>query len=291
MLTNLHSLIFSMMMSLVGISNILWPVHTSAKWYNNSPIVHACGQYHGKKNTNCKEALIQALKSSGKGRTIEIDFSFTSDNVLVCLHDFNDFNRRVNHVDSPKRASLKKFKEAGTAGGGTAMTAEEAIKIMAKYPEAYLIVDTKEGGVDVYKRLVKICKRINKKSFLNRMVIQVYSEDGYKKIRKVYKFKHWCLSGYKFMNTFPDGYNNARILKILVAYSKMMKFEALVIPARTLVRNTSDTNMKNFQIDPKKIEAISNGKEIPILCHTVNSYKNFITLRLNGVTNVYTDFY
>ena len=93
------------------------------------------------------------------------------------------------------------------------------------------------------------------------------------------------------MNTFPDGYNNARILKILVAYSKMMKFEALVIPARTLVRNTSDTNMKNFQIDPKKIEAISNGKEIPILCHTVNSYKNFITLRLNGVTNVYTDFY
>ena len=291
MLTHLHSYIFTVIMSFVGITNILWPIHTSAKWYNGSPIVHACGQYRGAKKTNCKEALIQTLESSGKGRTIEIDFSFTSDDVLVCLHNFNDYNRRVNHVDSSKRASLKSFKKAGTAGGGTAMTAEEAIKIMAKYPKAYLVVDTKEKGVSVYKRLVKICKRIKRKSFLNRMVIQVYSENGYKKIRKVYKFKHWCLSGYKYMNAFRDGYNNAGILKTLVTYSKMMKFEALIIPARTLARNTSDINMKNFRIDPKKIKAISNGKKIPVLCHTVNSYKDYITLRHNGITNVYTDFY
>ena len=291
MLANLNSCIFTLIMSLVGISNIVCPVRAEAKWYNNSPIVHACGQYNGKTNTNCREALIQALKSSKKGRTIEIDFSFTSDNVLVCLHDFNEFNRRVNGVDSPKRTTLKKFREAGTEGGGTAMTAAEAISIMSQFPKAYLVVDTKEGDVEVYKRLVKICKKLKKKSFLNRMVIQVYNEEGYKKIRKVYKFKHWCLSGYKFMNGYKDGYNNARILKTLVNYSKMMKFDALVIPARTLARDTTSTKLNNFQIDPYKIRAISGGKKIPILCHTVNKYKDYMALRLNGVTNVYTDFY
>ena len=52
---------------------------------NDKKIVHACGGFNGIRHANCEESLVEAIESGKK--VIEIDFMFTSDDVLICVKD------------------------------------------------------------------------------------------------------------------------------------------------------------------------------------------------------------
>ena len=252
----------------------------AATWYKYGPVIHACGAYHGYTYTNSKEALLHTLKvrKSRRKLPIEVDFILTSDGVPVCIHDWSHYNHS-NGINSNKRMSLKQFKRSHTKGKLTPMTAEEAIDIMAKTKNAYLVIDTKETGVKIYRELVKVCRKRGHSSFLNRMIIQLYYYKDYKRIKRVYPFKHWLFSTYKI-----DCWSPAKIKKIVKKVQKM-KLDALVMPYNVFAKKINT----HYKMKDHNLRAVNTNRHIPLIIHTVNSRRLYYALRRNRVNGMYTD--
>ena len=253
---------------------------SAANWYKYGPVIHACGAIKGYDYTNSKEALLNTLKvrKSQQKLPIEVDFMLTSDGVPVCLHDCGHFNHS-NGINSNRRMSLKEFKKSHTKGNLTPMTAKEAIDIMAKSRNAYLVIDTKETEPKIYRELVKACKATEHTSFLNRIVVQLYYYKDYKKIKAVYPFKHWLFSTYKIDCWTPSQIKN------IVKKTQQMKLDALVMPytAFAIKINT------HYKMKDKNLMAVNTNRHIPLIIHTVNSKRLYYALRANRVISIYTD--
>ncbi len=261
------------------------PVHAASAWYDNGPILHAAGGYNGSAYSNCKEALIKSLADRGGNVSIELDFSITRDKYLVCVHDWPSFNKEVNHLKTSSALTLKQFRKCRTLGNGTPMTAYEAVTIMSKYPNCYLIVDTKTTGMKVYRYLVKVCKNLHKTSFLKKqVVIQVYKKDEYKKIKRIYPFKHWSFSVYKC------NFHKTSVLKSIRSFCLKKHFDAMIIPACAISTNTKDMALTKFEYSKKRFGALKYGKKIPVICHTVNDPALYQFLLQQGVKNIFTDY-
>ena len=86
---------------------------------NDKKIVHACGGFNGIRHANCEESLVEAIESGKK--VIEIDFMFTSDDVLICEHGFVGYGKQVLSYDEFLRR--KPMEE------GTAMTARKKLRL------------------------------------------------------------------------------------------------------------------------------------------------------------------
>ena len=259
----------------------LWTSNVSAAdWYKYGPVIHACGAYKGYNYTNSKEALVNTLRTRRNLRKlpIEIDFMFTSDGVPVCVHDWEHYNHS-NGINSRRRMSLKEFKASHTKGRLTPMTAEEAIQLITKCRNTYLVIDTKETGVRMYKKLVKICKKTGHRAFLKRIIIQLYNFQDYKKIKKVYPFKHWLFSSYKVPCWTP------REIKIIVKRVQKMKLDVLVMPYTVFAAKVNN----HYKMKDRNIRAVNTNRRIPLITHTVNSRRLYNALRKNGVNGIYTD--
>ena len=260
----------------------LWKTNVSAaaNWYKYGPVIHACGAYKGYDYTNSREALLNTLKvrKSQKKLPIEIDFMLTSDGVPVCTHDWTHHNHS-NGKNSSRRMTVNGFKKSHTKGGLTTMTARQAIDIMARTSNAYLVVDTKEDKTEIYKKLVKACRDSGHPSFLNRIIIQLYHFDDYNKIKKVYPFKHWLFSAYKV------GCSTPKQIKNIVKKSQALKLDALVMPYTSFAKKVNT----HFKMRDDNFIAVNRGRHIPLIIHTVNSRRLYNALRLNKVNGIYTD--
>ena len=112
----------------------------SPSWYETSRLIyHAGGEVSGYTYSNSKEAVEKTL--SDGNRLLEIDFLFTSDGHLVCLHEWQ------NLLGMTQPCTLEKFLSVHIFNKFTTITAMNIIDYMAQYPDMYLIVDTKEDSL------------------------------------------------------------------------------------------------------------------------------------------------
>lgn len=259
-----------------------WSTHVSAAadWYKYGPVIHACGRYHGYAYTNSKEALKNTLKAKRNLRKvpIEVDFMLTSDGFPVCVHDWESYNRN-NGIRSGKRMSLKKFKKSHTKGGFTPMTAWNALGILGKYKNAYLVIDTKEENIDIYRKLVVACKETGYRDLLNRFIIQLYHFEDYKKIKKIYPFKHWLFTAYKV------GCNTPGQIRTIVKKTQKLKLDALVMPYTSFLRYRNH----RYSFKYKNLRAVNKKRRVPLICHTINSNIIARALYRNKFNGIYTD--
>lgn len=251
-----------------------------ANWHKYGPVIHACGEYNGYSYTNSKEALQNTLKARRfqKKLPIEIDFMLTSDGVPVCIHDWRHFNHN-NKISSNRRMSLKEFLQYRAPGGLTPMTAKEAINIMAKTRNAYLVIDTKENGFKIYKKLAYICKRTGHSSFLKRIIVQLYHFEDYERIKRIYPFKHWLFTAYKV------GCSTPKQIKNIVRKVQELKLDALVMPYTSFAR----ANNNHYVMKDKNIKAVNSHRHVPLIIHTINSRRLYYALKKNRINGVYTD--
>lgn len=234
---------------------------SNKKWYETArTIAHAGGGLSKTTYTNSKEALRYSLKR-GK-RLIELDFMFTKDGVLVCKHDWRD--------NKNKKQSFEQFRKKKTKGGFTPQTAEEAILTLSSYSNAYLIVDSKEKNIEkVYAKLKELCIKNGKKSFLDRIVVQLYYQSDYAKVKKVHSFKNWSYTVYKKKPKSTKDYKN------LSAFCKKYKIQAVTLPYKYVTKNRVKIFTKN---------------KIICLAHTVNAKNTYKKLRKMGVRAIFTDY-
>lgn len=103
-------------------------------------IAHAGGMIDGHTYTNSKEAIELSI---AQGCTyFEVDLQLTSDDVLVCVHDWAQFNLMCHHEERGKKPmSYAEFKTCKLWGKYTPLSAEDIAELLKAHPHVFLVVD------------------------------------------------------------------------------------------------------------------------------------------------------
>ncbi len=161
-------------------------------WYETSRLIYHAGGAVGEMTyTNSKEAVEKTLADGN--RLLEIDFLFTSDGHLVCLHEWQNFYGMTQPCTLERFLSLKIYHKF------TTISAETFISYMRQYPDLYLIIDTKEQSMaEVVGELLRLCDY--EKSVADRFVIQLYDRGIKTQIMELYPFgaDNFLFTAYKF---------------------------------------------------------------------------------------------
>lgn len=139
-------------------------------------IAHATGEIDSYKYTNSYEALMKSLE---KGyQFIEIDLGMTSDSVMVCVHNWKEFNT-FTHTNKDRRTKFQysiptysEFKRTKIYGKYTPLSVEDVLKVRDVHP--FTLVLDKISDV---KLLNKYFKKAPKP-----IMVEAFSEDDYKKL-------------------------------------------------------------------------------------------------------------
>ncbi len=229
-------------------------------WYDKgNVIIHGCGVINGVYGSNSKEALDVSIELRQK--IIEVDFAYTTDDVLVCTHKWE--------ASGGIRQNLADFLATKTEGGYTSLTAKEAVETMAEGKGVYMIVDTKEEDVArVYQELYQICIDTGNEKFLKRMVPQIYSEDEYDAVAAIYDFPQWIFTTYKLKLKLPEQYREVAF------FCQSKGIDVVTVPIWRL----NDA-----------VVSVINEYDLRCFTHTVNTIDEFETLKASGVGGVYSD--
>ena len=151
--------------------------HNDDAWYKNARLVmHACGGIDGLDYSNSHEAMQASLE---KGyRYIEVDFSFSSDGIPVCIHSWSDmkFDGVVDH---------ERFMAQKLYGKYSPMDIADVLEYMESYPDLYIVLDTKESMVELVRALVEYDAP---EEVMERFIIQVYAAGEKPQIMEMYPF-------------------------------------------------------------------------------------------------------
>jgi glycerophosphoryl diester phosphodiesterase len=168
------------------------PEFVYTPWYETSRLIyHAGGEIKGISYTNSKEAVEKTLIDGN--RLLEIDFLFTSDGHLVCLHEWQN----LQGLSRP--CTLDKFLSMQINYQFTTITAADIISYMRDYPDMFLIIDTKEtDALGVVAELLRLCDEDS--TVADRFVIQLYDAGIKAQCLELYPFgdDNFLFTAYKF---------------------------------------------------------------------------------------------
>lgn len=248
--------------SIVLITMLLFiPAQTTyarSHWYtNNSVIRHGGGTIGSKTAQNTTNAFKNSAK---KGYTvIEMDFGYTSDGVLVCKHDWKTGLQ-----------TYRQFKKTKVSGKYSPASAEDVIRLMAKYPKVYLVVDAKESGniAKVYQELKNTCYKLKVPKVMNRIIPQFYQQSELTQLKKIYKYRDYIFTLYRLK------------LKNLSQYTAIAKF--------CKKNGINVVTIPKERLTPQIVRCFKKYK-IKVYTHTVNSKEQWEKYRAMGVSGIYSD--
>lgn len=223
-------------------------------------VAHAGGGINKNKYTNSYEALNSNIK---KGfQYFELDFSFTKDNRLVCLHDWTHSFKRSFGFETNKRVTLNEFKSlVNTKSKFNKCTLDGLSTWMSKNPSAYIVTDVKTNN----RKALKIILRTLPDA-ARRVIPQIYFPENFSEIKKLgFEQIIWTL--------YRVSLNNEEIV------NWVKKFEGPV--AVTMPRYQATSTL------PQQLKKLN----IPSYVHTINAPDklNFYQKKF-GITEIYTDF-
>ena len=223
-------------------------------------VAHAGGGIDGRTYTNSLEALDSNVRNGFS--YFELDFSFTKDRQLVCIHDWENSFRRTFGFLPKEKPTLKTFEShVKDKSEYQQCTLETMANWMEHNTSAFIVTDIKENNLQGLKI---ISERIP--GFERRIIPQIYDPRNYNKVKSMgYKQVIWTL--YRYNGSNDD------VLAWAVKFSGPF---AITMPK---TRAKSDL--------PRKLAE----KGIPTYVHTVNALEEAHKFINDfGVTEIYTDF-
>ncbi|MFK8011159.1 MAG: glycerophosphodiester phosphodiesterase family protein [Marinicellaceae bacterium] len=222
-------------------------------------IAHAGGGFEGKRYTNSLEALDE---SYAKGfRLFEIDFSWTSDNQLVCLHDWEKSFKRNFGFKTKQPINLLQFQQLlDEKLDNHPCTLSSLAKWAASHPDSKIITDVKLENIAAISLIVSDYPALK-----DYLIPQFYQPEEYKVLRKMgFENLIWIL--YQFEGKKSSIKNHAKNMNLMAI------------------------SMRSSQAKKKWAQQlIKQGHEIFV--YTINKNKKLIKLTQKyGVTGIYTDF-
>ncbi|MAT49968.1 MAG: hypothetical protein CMK32_02140 [Porticoccaceae bacterium] len=229
------------------------------KTFDPLRIAHAGGGLNNETYTNSYEALESNLK---KGFLyFELDFSFTSDKKLICLHDWEDDFRRSFGFSAHEKVSLEEFQQLAIKKSKyEKCTIYGLANWMEKNPAAFVITDVKDDNIGALKII-----RATLPNAERRVIPQIYNPDSYYNVKEMgFEKIIWTLYRY-------DGTN-----KEVVERAKTFQGPIAI----TMPTNRAAT----------ELPGVLKRLDIPTYVHTINSAEDLERYFANGITEIYTDF-
>ncbi len=223
-------------------------------------IAHAGGGIEGKTYTNSYQALDHNLQIGFV--YFELDFVFTSDEQLVCLHDWNQSFGRAFGYQTNQKLSLKKMQELISANTTwTNCTLDDLADWMLKNGAAHIVTDVKERNL---KALSLIAKKLPDAH--RRVIPQIYTPENYSAVKEM-GFEQIIWTLYRYPHGESEVLNNIQNFRGAFAI--------------TMPESRAKTSLPNA--------LASEG--IPTYVHTINSLEKADDyINRFGITNIYTDF-
>ena len=155
-------------------------------------VAHALGGIDNNSYTNSKEALENSYKHGFK--FFELDIKYTSDNKLVCVHDWTktDYEDRLGleYDEESPVMSYDEFMSIKIKDKYTPLSFEDFIDFMKKHKDMYVMIDIGIKDYDytknIYSDIVKIAG--NDKKVLNRMIVGGHDTSMIEAVKSTYDF-------------------------------------------------------------------------------------------------------
>ena len=222
-------------------------------------VAHAGGAINGKTYTNSLEALDYNLKNGFL--YFELDFSFTQDRRLVCIHDWKQHFKTTFGFLPKEKPTLEAFESlVKNKSELKQCTLDTLANWMKQNTCAFIITDIKEDNLYGLKLISEYIPE-----FKTRIIPQIYDPNNYNKVKSMgYKQIIWTLYNY-------EGSND----DVLKWSDKFNGPFAITMPKG---RAVSDL--------PRKLA----DKHIPTYVHTINTLEQMNEFINDfGITEIYTD--
>lgn len=234
---------------------------TGGNYSSNSVtlIAHAGGAVAGEPMTNSMEALYAARDKGYK--YIELDLNFTSDSILVAVHDWAEYNMAMGLEERGDSApTLSFFKSRTLPSGLSPLSADDINDFFLAHSNLHFVTD-KISDPDILERFFPQLKE--------RMVVEAFSYDHYSELidRGFEYVTYSCLA-----DDIPS------------ATAKHIIF-SMFFPGKKIDKLALHTSAFDY-LYMKFLLAIA---DFEISLYTVNSFEEIPEGAVQGLRFVYTD--
>ena len=148
-------------------------------------IIHGAGVMHGYDTydqpfdftcSNSAEGLAQCAEAGAP--VIELDFSFTSDGRLVCIHDW--YHMYAEEIENDVALTHDEFKNVKIYRQYTPLDIEDVVEYMREHDYVYIVTDIKDDNIAGLTAIAELCPELR-----DRFIAQIYSADEYDKVREL----------------------------------------------------------------------------------------------------------
>ena len=156
------------------------PAHLDDIRAKSEKIVHAAGELWGFDKdgvwrsffgSNSVEALEECARSFGEsGGLVELDFNFTSDGELVCIHDWSP--EYIDGIEYGIALSYDEFMSSEIYWNFTPLDLSYVASFLRANPEIYIVTDIKTDNVAGAEKIAADYPDLK-----DRFIIQIYSAD------------------------------------------------------------------------------------------------------------------
>lgn len=276
---NTHKLSYGHIVILVSISFFILlasmffrdiSARREGKQLENISVAHAFGGIDDNSYTNSKDALLYNYDLGH--RTFEVDFSITSDNKLVCVHDWA-YASIIQGRDEEKVLSKEEFENGMIHEKYKPISLEELLVFMSEHEDVWIVTDSKEIEPDLismeFNYIVDTARSLGIEKVLERIAVQIYNPEMYQIVCEIYEFPSIVFTLYKYWDgnaeTFPD-------------------------ICRFCVYNDIPIITTWYFFATPEVMKIAKEYGIEVYVHTVNDMETVAELKRIGVKGFYTDF-
>ena len=230
-------------------------------------VIHAAGALEGPDawgnpreylGSNSIEGLAQCAEAGA--RAVEIDFNFTSDGQLACIHDW--YTEYSDDIVNGVPLSLDEFLATKIYRCFTPAWIGDIAEFLRENEGTYIVTDIKDDNIAGVRAIAEMCPELK-----NRFIVQIYDESEYDAVRALgfeyIVFTLYCLD-----------WNSKTDWKALGAFAA----------SHPLIGFTF-----SYELCPVKgyVEGMLKSG-VPLYIHTVNEGEE--KYFEDGITGVYTDY-
>ena len=218
-------------------------------------VAHAGGRVETCTLTNTVEALNE---SYGRGRRfMEIDFEWTSDNQLVCIHDWEQTWQKYfsGGKDIPDRMM---FLHSKMKGALTQMDIRILVDWVNTHRDCYIITDVKSRNLSALETIKNQYPAIRE-----NIIPQIY---------RFYEYRHVMDMGYKrvILTLYRSNYWDSQV----ISFTQHNEVFAV-----TMFKERAYSTLPT----------VLSSKGVFVYMHTTNSLDEYTLLKKNGVGGIYSD--
>ena len=148
-------------------------------------VIHAAGRLRGTDSggterdydgSNSREGLEQCAAAGA--RAVELDFNFTSDGQLACIHDW--YPQYAEEIETGVPPTLEEFLSYRIYGNFTSMWIGDVADWLRENPGVYVVTDIKDDNIAGCRAVAEYCPELK-----NRFIVQIYRAQEYEPVREL----------------------------------------------------------------------------------------------------------